>query len=118
MIVLLCSALVRLHLEYFFQFGAPHCKKDIEALESVQRPVKLMRSLEDKCYEEQLRELGLFSLEKRRLRGDFLQLPERRLWRGGGQFLLPDNSNRTRGGGLNLHQTRVRLDIRKTSPKL
>ena len=77
-----------------------------------------VRGLEHRSYEEWPRELGLFSLKKRRLRGDFLQLPERRLWRGGGQLLLPDNSNRTRGGGLNLHQTRVRLDIRKTSPKL
>jgi len=75
----------------------------------------LMRNLAHKFYKEQLREL--FSLEKRRPKGDLIVLYN--CLKGGyGEvtvsFFSHITNNRMRGNSLKLQQVRIRLDIKKS----
>ena len=65
---------VRCHLEYGVQAWSPYYAADKELLEKVQkRAVGMISGLVGGSYEEKLAEIGLTTLEQRRIRGDMIQ---------------------------------------------
>jgi len=65
MILPLSSAEVRPHLQYWVPFWAPQYKRSGLTGETT----SVIKGLEHLSYKERLREMGLFSQEKRQLRG-------------------------------------------------
>ena len=114
---------VRPHLEFAVQSWSPWLKKDIEILEKVrERAVKMVKGLKATSYAGKLKELGLLSLEERRVRGDCIQVwkylngispcsPELL------QFVGEEEHRVTRhtSNKMNLMNPHARLDVRKYS---
>ena len=74
----------------------------------------MIRGLEDLSYEDRLRELGLFSLEQRRLQEDLIasfQYLKGDYKQEGNELFTHVDSDSTKGNGVQL-KGRIRLDIR------
>ncbi|CAM4707266.1 unnamed protein product [Lepidochelys kempii] len=116
-LVPLYKALVRPHPEYCVQFWSPMFKKDEFKLEQVQRrATRMIRGMENLSYERRLKELGLFSLTKRRLRGDMIALYKyiRGINTGEGEELFKLSTNvDTKPNGYKLVIGKFRLEIRR-----
>ncbi|KAK4828170.1 hypothetical protein QYF61_024419 [Mycteria americana] len=108
MILPLYSALVRAHLQYCVQLWSPQHKKDIEL-----GGMKMIQGLEHLSYEDRLRELGLFSLEKARLWGDPKTAFQGPIRKDGDRLFSKACCDRTRSNGFKLREGRFRLDLRK-----
>ncbi|PKU46592.1 hypothetical protein llap_3083 [Limosa lapponica baueri] len=88
----------------------------MDLLKQVQwRAMKMVRGLEHLSYEDRLRELELFSLEKRRLWGDLIAafLDLKGVYRRVEEPFIRECSDKVRSNGFKLKDSRFRLDTRK-----
>ncbi|KFQ58858.1 hypothetical protein N334_11144, partial [Pelecanus crispus] len=111
------SALVRPHLEHCVQLWGPQHKEDMDLLERVQkRATKMTRGLQHLSYKDRLRELGSFSLQKRRLQGHLnaaFQYLKGAYRKDGENLFSKAYCDRTGNNGFKLKEGIFRLDIRK-----
>ena len=116
-ILKLYLALVRPHLDYAVQFWSPYYRMDIESLERIQRRMtRLIPGIRNLEYRDRLKHLNLHSLERRRARGDLIEVYK---WKAGlnkgdiTKVLKLSNQERTRNNGFKLDKFRFRREIGK-----
>ena len=111
----LYAALTRPHLQYYVQLWGPQHKKDMDLLRRVQRRVmKMIRDRSTSPMRDRLRELRLFSLQKRRLQGELIAAFQylKGTYRKDGEGLCNrECGDRMRGNGFKLKEGRFRLRI-------
>ncbi|KAF4798722.1 hypothetical protein TURU_061853 [Turdus rufiventris] len=96
--------------------GAPAQEGHGPAGESPEQVTKMIREMEHLSCEERLRELGLFSLEKRRFQDDMAVVFQylKGIYKKDGEGLFTRlESDRRRGNGFKLREGWFGLDIRK-----
>ena len=116
-ILRLYKSLVRPLLEYCVQVWNPYLRKDIDLLERVQRrATKMISEFKHLNYEQRLKKLRLTTLEKRRVRGDMIQvykLITKVDKVNYSKFFTLSEGGRTRGHKFKLSKKRTRLNLRK-----
>ena len=114
----LYRAIVRPHLEYCVQAWSPHYQKDVQLLEKVQRlATRMVEGQKGKDYNSRLKDLGLFSLARRRLRGDLIEAFKIMKGLSGlkrESFFELAPTLGTRGHSMKLKKNRSRLLVRST----
>ena len=99
------------------QFLSPQFQKDIDATKRVQRTdTRLIPGLARLSYEERLKETGLDTLEKRRLRGDMIEMFK--IMKGRDKISADElfsrvGSDQTRGCSLRVKKRRVKTVVRQ-----
>jgi ribonuclease P/MRP protein subunit RPP40 len=113
----LYSAFVRPHLEYCVQAWSPYLRKDVQCLEKVQRlATRMISGCKGLSYDERLKKLDLFSLERRRVRGDLIEVFK--IFKGISGlsvkdfFVTFDTGKVTRGHSMKVNKQFARLNIR------
>ena len=111
-------SVLRCHLQYCIQMQSPQYMRDMKLLQHIQRmATEMIQGMKHLSYEDRLKELGLFSPEKRWLQGDLIVAFEylKGSYKKGDRLFSRVCGNRTQRNGFKLKEGKFRLDIRKKS---